>query len=92
MTLGTRVIDWDFIVVDIDEDEGILANDFAMAPELTVRPHEGAVYLPAFSSGGKEVTEVRAITEEDLAVRALGTMTLAPRTVSQVRVIVPTLR
>ena len=63
-------------MVEIGEDEGILGNDFAMAQELTVRPHEGAVNLPAFSSGGKadmrerlpcavrSVTEVRAITEE----------------------------
>ena len=81
--------------MEIGEDEGILGNDFAMAQERTVRPHEGAVYLPAFSSRGKEdmgerlpcavrsVAEVRAITEEVLAVQALGTMTLAPRTVSQ---------
>ena len=54
MTLGTRVIDWDFIVAEIGEDEGILGNDFAMAQELTVRPHKGAVYLPAFWMIGKE--------------------------------------
>ena len=38
------------------------------------------------------VTEVRAVTEETLAVRAVGPATLAPHTVSQVRVIVPTPR
>ena len=31
VTLGTRVIEWDFIVAEIGEDEGILSNDFAMA-------------------------------------------------------------
>ena len=104
MTLGTRVVDWVFIVAEISEDKGILGNDFAMAQELTVRPHEGAVYLLTFSSGGKEdmgerlpcavwlVAEVTAITEEVHAVRALRTITLAPRTVSQVSIIVPTLR
>ena len=104
MTLGTHVIDWDFLVAEIGEDEGILGNDFAMVQELTVRPHKGAVYLPAFTSTGKEdmgehlpcavwsVAEVRAITKELLAVRALRTMTLAPQTVSQVSVIIPTLR
>ena len=50
VTLGTRVIDWDFIVAEIGEDEGILGNDFAMAQVLMVRPHEGVVYLPAFST------------------------------------------
>ena len=57
MTLGTRVINWDFIVAEIGEDEGILGNDFAMAQELMVRPHESAVYLPAFSSTGNEDME-----------------------------------
>ena len=52
MTLGTRVIEWDFIVAEIGE--GILGNDFAMAQQLTVRPHESAVYLPASSSADKE--------------------------------------
>ena len=37
-------------------------------------------------------TEVRAITEETLAVRAVGPATLAPYTVTQVRVAVPTPR
>ena len=46
VTLGTRVVEWGFIVAEIGEDEGILGNDFAMAHELTVRPCEGAVYLP----------------------------------------------
>ena len=44
MTLGTRVIKCSFRVAEIDE--GILGNDFTMAHELTVRPCEGAVYLP----------------------------------------------
>ena len=85
-------------------DEGILGNDFAMAHELTVRPCEGAVYLPDLAGTGKghmgerlpctirAVTEVRAVTEETLAVQAVGSATLAPHTVSQVRVIVPTPR
>ena len=38
VTLGTRVINWSFIVAEIEDDEGILGNDFAMAHELTVRP------------------------------------------------------
>ena len=38
------------------------------------------------------VAEVRAITEEVLTVRALRTITLAPQTISQVSVIVPSLR
>ena len=37
VTLGTRVIEWCFIVAEIGDDEGILRNDFAMAHELTVR-------------------------------------------------------
>ena len=90
VTLGTCVIDWDFIVAEIGEDQGIPGNNFSMAQALTVRPHEGAVYLPTFSSGRKEdmgerlpcavwsVVEVKAITEEVLVVWALGTMTLAP--------------
>ena len=79
MTLGTRVIEWDFIVAQIGEDEGILGNDFAMAQQLTVQPHGSAVYLPASSSTGFKVLEVRA----------LRTMTLVPRTVSQVSVVIP---
>ena len=58
-------------------------RDFAIAQQLTVRPHKSAVYLPASSSTGKEdmgeclpcavrsVAEVRAITEEVLVVQAL---------------------
>ena len=104
VTLGARVIEWSFIVAEIGDDEGILRNDFAMAHELTVRPCEGAVYLPDLAGTGKghmgerlpctirAVTEVRAVTEETLAVRAVGSATLAPHTVSQVRVIVPTPR
>ena len=42
VTLGTRVIEWSFIVAEIGDDEGILGNNFAMAHELTVRPCEGA--------------------------------------------------
>ena len=104
VTLGTRVIEWGFIVAEIGDDEGILGNDFAMAHELTVRPCEGAVYLPVLAGTGKghmgerlpctirSVTEVRAVTEETLAVRAVGSATLAPHTVTQVRVIVSTPR
>ena len=104
VTLGTRVIEWSFIVAEIGDDEGILGNDFAMAHELTVRPCEGAVYLPDLAGTGKghmgerplctirSVTEVRAVTEETRAVRAVGSATLAPHTVTQVRVIVPTPR
>ena len=102
VTLGTRVIEWSFIVAEIGDDEGILGNDFAMAHKLTVRPCEGAVYLPDRSGTRKEhmderlpctirsVTEVRAITEDTLAVRAVGPAMLAPHTVAQVRVIFPT--
>ena len=104
VTVGTRVIKWRFIVGKIGDDEGILGNDFAMAHELTVRPCQGAVYLPDLAGTGKRhmgerlpctirsVTEVRAVTEETLAVRAVGSATLAPHTVTQVRVIVPTPR
>ena len=104
LTLGTRVIEWSFIVAEIGDDEGILGNDFAMAHELTVWPCEGAVYLPDLAGTGKghmgerlpctirAVTEVRAVTEETLVVQAVGSATLAPHTVSQVRVIVPTPR
>ena len=92
VTLGTRVVEWGFIVAEIGDDEGILGNDFAMAHELTMRPCEGAVYLPDRAGTGRGhmgerlpctirvVTEVRAVTE------------LAPHTVSQVRVIAPTPR
>ena len=104
VTLGTRVIEWSFIVAEIGDDEGILGNDFAMAHELTVRPCDGAVYLPDLAGTGKghmgerlpctirSVTEVRAVTEETLAIRAVGSAMLAPHTVTQVRVIVPTPR
>ena len=102
MTLGTRAMEWNFIVAEIRDDEVILGNNFAMAHELTVRPYEGAVYLPTLSKAEEEhmgqrlpctiqsVTEVRAITEETLAVRALGPTTLAPHTITQVCVAVPT--
>ena len=102
MTLGTRIIKWSFIVAEIGDDKGILGNNFAMAHELTVRPCEGAVYIPDLSGTRKEhmgerlpctirsVTEVRAITEETLAVRAMGPAMLAPHTVTQVRLNVPT--
>ena len=68
------------------------------------RPCEGAVNLPDLSGTRKEhmgerlpctirsVTEVRAVTEETLAVRAVGSATLAPHTVTQVPAIVPTPR
>ena len=94
MTLGTRAIKWNFIVAEIGDDEGILRNDFSMAHERAVRPCEGAVYLPDLSRARKEhmcerlpctihsVTEVREITEETLAIRAVGPATLAPHTVS----------
>ena len=84
--------------------KGILGNDFAMAHKLTVRPCEGAMYLTDLSGTRKEhmgerlpctirsVTEVWAVTEETLAVRAVGSPMLAPHTVTQVRVIVPTPR
>ena len=104
VTLGTRVIEWSFIVVEIGDYERILGNDFAMAHELTVRPCEGAMYLLGPAGTGKghmgerlpctipSVTEVRVVTEETLAVRAVGSATLAPHTVTQVRVIVPSPR
>ena len=96
VTLGTRAIKWNFIVAEIGDDEGILGNDFAMAHVLTVRLCEGAVYLPTLSRAKEEhmgqrlpctirvVTEVKAITEETLAVRAVGPATLAPHTITQV--------
>ena len=102
VTLGTWAIKCNFIVAEIGDDKWILGDDFAMAHELTVRPCEGAVYLPDLSGTRKEhmgeclpctirsVTEVRAITEETLEVRDVGPATLAPHTVTQVRVIVPT--
>ena len=80
--------------------EGILGNDFAMAHPLTVRPHEAAIYLPTTFGGGREdmgerlpwavrsIAEVRVINNEAFAVRAVERSTLAPRTVSQVSVIV----
>ena len=104
MTLGTRAIKWNFIVAEMGDDEGILGNNFAMAHELTVRLCKGTVYLPTLSRAKEEhmgqclpcticsVTEVRAITEETLAVRAVGPSTLALHTVTQVRVAVPTTR
>ena len=88
-------------MAEICDDEGILGNDSAMAHELTVQPREGAVYLSNLSRAREEhmgqrlpctihsVTEVQAITEETLAVRAVGPATLAPHTVTQVRVVVP---
>ena len=91
VTLGTGVIKWSFIVAEIGDDKGILGNNFAMAHELTVRPCEGAVYLLDLAGTRKEhmgerlpctirsVTEVRAVTEETLAVWAVGSATLAPR-------------
>ena len=82
-------------MAEIGDDEGILGNDFAMAHELTVRPCEGPVYLPDRTGRGhmgerlpctiRVVTEVRAVTEETLAVRAVGPATLAPHTVSRAR-------
>ena len=55
VTLGTHVITWDFILVEIGKDEGMLGNEFAMALQLTVQPHEGAVHLPTASGGGKVI-------------------------------------
>ena len=95
VTLGTRAIKWNFIVAEIGDDEGIMGNDFAMAHELTVRPCMGAMYLPDLSRARKEhvgqrlpctirsVTEVRVISEETRAVRAVGPATLAPHFYSQ---------
>ena len=40
-------------MAEIGDDEGILGNDFTMAHELTVRPCEGAVYLPDLAGTGK---------------------------------------
>ena len=83
-------------MAEIKDDEGILGNDFAMAHELTVWLCEGTVYLPTLSRAKEEhmgqrlpctISSVRAITEETLAV---GPSTLAPHTVTQVRVAVPT--
>ena len=88
-------------MAEIGDEEGILGNDFAMAHELMVRPCEGAVYLPDLAGKGKghmgerlactirSVTEVRAVTEETLAFRAVGSATLAPHTITQVRVPTP---
>ena len=93
VTLGTGVVEWGFIVAEIGDDERILGNDFAMAHKLTVRPLEGAVYLQDLAGTGKGhmgerlpctiriVTKVRAVTEETLAVRAVGSATLEPHTV-----------
>ena len=84
--------------------EGILGNDFAMPHELTVQPCEGAVYLPNLSRAREEhmgqrlpctirsVTEVWTITEETLAVWAVGQAMPEPHTVTQVPVVVPTPR
>ena len=75
-----------------------------MAHKLTVRPCECAVYFPTLSKAEEEhigqrlpctiwsVTEVWAITEETLAVRALGLAMLAPHTITQVQVAVLALR
>ena len=95
---GNWAIKWNFIVAEIGDD------DFAMAHELTVWPCEGTVYLPNLSRAREEhmrqrlpctirsVTEVQAITEETLAVRAVGPARLAPHSVTQARVVVPTPR
>ena len=81
-----------------------IGERFSDGTQLTVRPCKGAVYLPDLSGTRKEhmgerlpctirsVTEVRVVTEETLAVRAVGLATLAPNTVTRVRVIVPTPR
>ena len=50
--LGTWAIDWDFILAEIGEDEGILGNDFAVAHWLTIRPHEGVLVERVFEAGG----------------------------------------
>ena len=80
-------------MAEIEDDEGLLGNDFAMVHKLTVWPCEGAVYLPTLSRAKEEhmgqrlpytirsVMEVRAITEETLAVKAVGP-SLAPHTVT----------
>ena len=96
MTLGTRAIKWTFIVAEIGDDEGILGNDFAMAHVLTVWPCEGAVYLPILSRAKEKLMAVLLglyfLTEETLAVRAVGPVTLGPHTITQVQVAVPTPR
>ena len=54
VTLGTRAIEWNFIVAEIGDDEGILGSDFVMAHELKVPLYEGAVYLPTLSKVEEE--------------------------------------
>ena len=52
VTLGTRKIEWDFVVTEIGEDKGIIGNDFVMAHRLTVRPHEGGSLPPRGNQPG----------------------------------------
>ena len=52
--LWARSFVWEFIIVDIGTDEGILGNDFAMRYALTVCPHKGADYLPNAGQLGKD--------------------------------------
>ena len=59
VTLGTRAMKWNFIVAEIGDDEGLRGNDFTMAHNLTVRPCEGAVYLPTLSRAKEEHTGQR---------------------------------
>ena len=101
VTFGTRAIDWDIIVAEIGEDEGILGNHFAVAHQLTVWPHEGAVYLSRVPTAVAtelwerltwfvhQIMEVRAITEETLAVRTTKRVTIAPMAMCQMSMNVP---
>ena len=96
MTFGYRAVNWDFIVAQIGEDEGILGNEFAMAYQLTVRPSEGAVYLPqaptlSAEEFGEQLTcivytiaEVQPIMEDALAVQTMEPVTMAPMALCQV--------
>ena len=98
VTLGTRAINWDIIVAEIGEDEGILGNDFAVAHQLTVWPHEGLSRAPTVVATElwerltwfvHQIMEVRAITEETLAVRTTKRVTIAPMAMCQMSMNVP---
>ena len=95
---------WSFIVAEMGEDERNIGQRFRHGTRAHGAAVRGAVYLPDLAGTGKEhmgellpctirsVTEVRAVTEETLAVRAVGSATLAPHTITQVRMIIPTPR
>ena len=98
VTLGTRAINWDIIMAKISEDEGILGNDFAVAHQLTVWPHEGLSRAPTVVATElwerltwfvHQIMEVRAITEETLAVRTTKRVTIAPMAMCQMSMNVP---